>query len=183
MSQDPQDVAVGLEQPCRLLACMVEFQVGKEVAHKLGAFHAVGLDTVSLAPMAEHDVFAVEDCRVKGDFVLSVTHQWRKWRVTVADIDADRAEKARVQVKRNLNVLINRIFFNVDILSVDYHQVAFADEMPSRVPALGCFDSLYALITVEAKVADAVVEQGRGLWMGAQSLDIDMPFVGQGVLD
>ena len=63
------------------------------------------------------------------------------------------------------------------------HDEAVGHELTSAMALMSCHNGLFALFAVESQMADAVIEQGRGLRMGAQRGDIDMPVVGQDFVD
>ena len=175
VSDDPDDLAVGLEQPCVLLVVVIQLKVIEEVAQEFCPLHAEGLEAVALSPMAQHDATAIEQSGVECDANTAVTHLWLEWCAAVLDGEVDGAIKFLLlfHVDWNFDAMVMMEWLDVKRLSVDGKHVVADGEMRSAVPLPCGLDGLAALVAIEAQMADAMVEQGRGVRVVAKVRDVD----------
>ena len=183
MPEHPKDVAVGLEHPSVAFGAVVQFEVIEKVAHKFTSIKSERLDAVALAPVSQHDALAVHQAGAECHFALAVAHQWREWSVDVRYGHVDRTHDIIVKVNRCLDRRFVCNGFDINRLSVDVHGETIRMELTSAVTLMSGRHSLLTLSAVESQMADAVVEQGRGLWERTQCGNVDMPLVRQDVVD
>ena len=182
MPEHPKDVAVGLEHPSVAFGAVVQFEVIEKVAHKFTSIKSKRLDAVALAPVPQHDALAVHQAGVECHFALAVAHQWREWSVDVRYGHVDRTHDIIVKANGYLHRRIVCNGFDINRLSVNEHGETIRLELASAVTLVSGRHSLLTLPAGESQMADAVVEQGRGLWERTQCGNVDMPLVGQDVV-